>query len=356
VQAAEQRNRRQNVGNARAVAVFVASAHELVAGQEIHTREPVPRMTQSRATPRLLFDHRMDATLVSIVKETTGSSWKHRAELFCRMSGVHKTAKQLRERFTEHIDPDRNYGDFDEDEAAQLVHLFRTFGPVWSHLASLLRGRTAGRVKNEMMKQILRISRSDEKEGAVLEALLARRTRKRVPSLRFDGFDNFDTDLETRRDGEGTLAYPVLKTANTPIKPITQLGSQASAVGVVRSNATFRVTSPNCPNAPAILNCEHSTEIDWLEVLQDLLDDANAQPSGKHATPSPSEDGKCMVATCEDDHVGSPAPTNRTHAKRAAGVQFSVFSATRREILKRRLKPARVLAYTFRPLLGDRND
>ena len=113
-------------------------------------------MTQPRATPRLPFDLRMDATLVSIVKDTHCSSWMHRAELFRRTSGVHKTAKQLRERFTEHINPDRNYDAFDEDESAQLVRLFRKFGPMWSHLASLLRGRTAGRVKNEMMKQISR--------------------------------------------------------------------------------------------------------------------------------------------------------------------------------------------------------
>jgi len=274
----------------------------------------------------------MDATLVSIVKDTHCSSWMHRAELFRRTSGVHKTAKQLRERFTEHINPDRNYDAFDEDESAQLVRLFRKFGPMWSHLASLLRGRTAGRVKNEMMKQISRISRIDAKEAVALQTLLVRRTRKRQSSLTFEGFDEFDTVNATCHHDEETMASPAPETACSTFE----------------LNTTGRV---NGPDAPAIPGCDESMEIDWLEELRDLMNDTDARFPGQRATQSGDDDER-PAATWELGHPASPAQTTRTDAKRAAGLRFSVFSVSRGEILRERLKPPLVLAHTFTTLLG----
>ena len=59
-----------------------------------------------------------------------------------------RTAKQCRERWRDHLDPDLNKEPFSKDEKAQLKELVQIYGSSWARIARKMHNRSPAKIKN----------------------------------------------------------------------------------------------------------------------------------------------------------------------------------------------------------------
>lgn len=63
---------------------------------------------------------------------------------------TYRTAKQCKEHYSYHLDPNLRKGHWTEEEDIQLLRLHLAEGKRWQKIASLMNGRTENSVKNRI--------------------------------------------------------------------------------------------------------------------------------------------------------------------------------------------------------------
>ncbi|KAL7467654.1 hypothetical protein ACHAXS_007897 [Conticribra weissflogii] len=121
---------------------------------------------------RNMWTEKEDILLRSLVKKITtpDMGWHNIA---AKVTG--RSAKQCRERWVNHLQPNLKKGNWTEEEHALIVSLQEELGNQWSKIASNLEGRTDSDVKNywySMKKRRRRVNKPwTEQEDAELKAL-----------------------------------------------------------------------------------------------------------------------------------------------------------------------------------------
>lgn len=65
-----------------------------------------------------------------------------------------RTGKQVRERYINKLDPEISKANWEEEEDKLIFSYFTQFGPKWSEISKLLRGRPENMVKNRFYSHI----------------------------------------------------------------------------------------------------------------------------------------------------------------------------------------------------------
>jgi len=103
-----------------------------------------------------------------------------------------RNGKQIRDRFTNVLDPEIKKGRFTEEEDRLLIKLFKQFGSKWSSIATYFPKRTADMIKNRFHSSI----------------------KKRIPSICHNltdntQKDNFKSDVSTIDDSKSRSREPL---------------------------------------------------------------------------------------------------------------------------------------------------
>jgi hypothetical protein len=99
---------------------------------------------------------------------------------------AHRTAKQCRERWLNHLIPTVNKDPWTEEEDVVIFDLFQQHGKKWAEIARALPGRTDNSIKNRFTSSISNRMKPDETGKLVLMPSTARpyhqKTQKRTPT------------------------------------------------------------------------------------------------------------------------------------------------------------------------------
>lgn len=92
-----------------------------------------------------------DEQILNLVKQY-GKSWSKIAKLLNTRNG-----KQIRDRFTNVLDPEIKKGKFSDEEDKLLIKLYISYGPKWAIISKSFPNRTADMIKNRFHSSIKKI-------------------------------------------------------------------------------------------------------------------------------------------------------------------------------------------------------
>ena len=113
-----------------------------------------------------------DAKIINLVK-TYGKSWSKIAKLFHSRNG-----KQIRDRYTNVLDPEITKGKFTDEEDKLLIKLYINYGPKWAIISKNFPNRTADMIKNRFHSSIKKIFFSQEIITRQTKTLLSLKEKK----------------------------------------------------------------------------------------------------------------------------------------------------------------------------------
>lgn len=93
--------------------------------------------------PRKMFSPHEDAIIVTLASQQEKKDWKYIASC---LPG--RTARQVRERFRNHLSPGLENGPWTREEDDLLRRLFKEYGSKWSLISSYFKSRSDTNVKN----------------------------------------------------------------------------------------------------------------------------------------------------------------------------------------------------------------
>lgn len=121
------------------------------------------KASQEDSTLRSTWSMLEDQKLLEVALRYKGKHWKSVAievsDVSPKISGG-KTAKQCRERWQNHINPDIRTGPWTSSDEIQLFSLHNIFGNKWSEISKRLPGRTDNAIKNYYFCKLRKLVRN----------------------------------------------------------------------------------------------------------------------------------------------------------------------------------------------------
>jgi len=114
-------------------------------------------------TPRCMWTAQEDKLLVELAVKYKGRKWRIVAEAISELDTIHskpKTAKQCRERWHSHLNPDIVESPWTIEEQTTLLNSHKTVGNKWSVIAENLPGRTDNAIKNFFFCRLRKLARN----------------------------------------------------------------------------------------------------------------------------------------------------------------------------------------------------
>jgi len=94
-----------------------------------------------------------DTLLKSWIEENGTEDWTHAMETI-----IGRSAKQIRERWTNVLNPTLKKGKWENDEEKTLFELYLKFGSKWASLQKFFEGRTENQLKNRFYSTLRKMS------------------------------------------------------------------------------------------------------------------------------------------------------------------------------------------------------
>lgn len=123
---------------------------------------------------RCLWTEAEDKMLLEMARKCSAKHWEYVAQAVAAVSGgsvSKKTAKQCRERWHNHLNPDIKAAPMSPEEEATLFQLHRETGNKWSDISHQMSGRTDNAVKNYFFCRLRKMIRY-VKNGVLAPELL----------------------------------------------------------------------------------------------------------------------------------------------------------------------------------------
>ncbi len=117
------------------------------------------RKDQPSSSSRCIWSDLEDNKLAELTKLYKGKKWDVVAEGVSAVSGQLKTAKQCRERWHNHLNPDITARIWTCTEEDRLFELHNLCGNKWSDIARMMRGRTDNSIKNYFFCRLRKVAR-----------------------------------------------------------------------------------------------------------------------------------------------------------------------------------------------------
>jgi len=97
------------------------------------------------------WSKREDKLLEKVVKNQgcTKPDWRFVASQLYETLATNRTGKQCRERWQNHLRPDIKKGKWTSEEEDQIQSMIEIFGPKWSCMSRVMKGRTDNDIKNK---------------------------------------------------------------------------------------------------------------------------------------------------------------------------------------------------------------
>ena len=114
-------------------------------------------------TPRCIWTKQEDNLLTELATRYKGKKWRLIAEAISDLDILHKrhkTAKQCRERWHSHLNPNIVDAPWTVEEQVQLMEAHKIVGNKWSVIAERLIGRTDNSVKNFFFCKLRKLARN----------------------------------------------------------------------------------------------------------------------------------------------------------------------------------------------------
>eukprot|EP01125_Pyxidicula_operculata_P003412 TRINITY_DN1416_c0_g2_i1.p1 TRINITY_DN1416_c0_g2~~TRINITY_DN1416_c0_g2_i1.p1 ORF type:complete len:303 (-),score=35.94 TRINITY_DN1416_c0_g2_i1:159-1067(-) len=199
----------------------------------VKSRRAIEKSTMERKK----WNNWEDDTLISLIKKYGTKNWR----LVAAKLSTQRTAKQCRERWINHLDPDIIKGKLTKEEWNIVVAGQEELGNRWSDIAKLLPGRTPNQIKN------------------VWHAMMRRETKIRKPKKRklsdlSDG-EGDDGPDSSESDEQSDLS-DMLEVVSTPKQEQSQISRLDALVEIVVS-----IYEQECCNSETYLESNNNNDM-----------------------------------------------------------------------------------------------
>lgn len=113
-----------------------------------------------------------DEKILELVRQY-GKSWSKIAKVLTSRNG-----KQIRDRFTNVLDPEIKKGKFSDDEDKLLIKLYISYGPKWAIISKNFPSRTADMIKNRFHSSIKKIFFTQEMITRQTKSMISLKEKK----------------------------------------------------------------------------------------------------------------------------------------------------------------------------------
>ena len=213
------------------------------------------------------FTPEEDKKLISIVDKLGPRKWKLIATF---IEG--RTARQCRDRYANYLRPNLNFDRWTPEEDSLLIQQYYKFGPKWSKICTMFKGRSSSSLKNRWHSYLADKLKIPQRKNEPRRKYLPMDANRMMINPQINGFNmSVNGTVNRFKPNQMPLIYQTPNMEFNPTKNVINNGNGAKNTQPIPSTIVPRLEKSNGNNEIAKYDTNPSNEIEKNEIGSEII-------------------------------------------------------------------------------------